>query len=231
MKRIPYRRRSTAGTFGTAAPAVIALPKTRSRAGQPRWLRLTALLTAGTLATGAANAQVTKETADVVGQGLAGSVVAEEGATVLRSDTGVSVSLRIPTPMPGSYVYPPGNAFQPLGALIGHPEAFSLWVFVFNSPEDCLASPCDLADFAAGRGAGGAFNGGGHVVGGSTLQLSGRVTLNSEPFAGTALMEPRTAAVHLAVAPHGALQPDVMPNQIKMPIGTPAHWWLAIFED
>jgi hypothetical protein len=177
-----------------------------------------------------AGAQVTHETVNVVGQGLAGPLVAMNGATLRRSDSGLTGSLRMPTPVPGSYVYPPGNAFQPLGAFPGHPEAFSLWLFAFNYPEDCLASPCDLADFMAGRGAGGAFNAGGHVVGGPTLQLSGRVTINSEPFAGSPLLEPRTAEVHLAVAPHGALQPDVMPNQIKFPIGTPDHWWLAIFD-
>lgn len=48
-------------------------------------------------------------------------------------------------------------------------------------------------------------------------------------FAGIPLQEPRTAEVHLAVAPHGQLDPAVMPNQITMPIGSPPMWWLAIF--
>ena len=192
-------------------------------------LALSALLvTASTV--GTAHAQLMTQTEDVMGQGPGGPVVAPEGATLRRSKTGLSVNLRMPTPLPDSYMYPGESAFQPLGALPGHPEAFSLWMFVFNDPEECLSSPCDIADFAAGRGSGGAFNAAGHVVGGPNLQLSGRVTVNSEPFAGSPILEPLTAEVHLAVAPHGVLQPDVLPGQIKLPIGTPAHWWFAIFE-
>jgi len=44
------------------------------------------------------------------------------------------------------------------------------------------------------------------------------------------LLEPRTAEVHLAVAPHGGLQPNLLPDQITKPVGAPAHWWLAIFD-
>jgi hypothetical protein len=193
------------------------------------------LLTA--LAVGSVTGQVTKETADVVGQGPGGPVVAMDGATLYRSDTGLTVRLRMPTPVPGTYNYPGPSAFQPEGAFPGHPEAYSLWVIVFNFPEECeepvmigdVELRCSVADFFAGRGAGGAFNAGGHVVGGPNLQLSGRVTINSTPFGGSPLLEPRTAEVHVAVAPHGALQPDVMPHQITTPIGTSAHWWLAFF--
>lgn len=178
---------------------------------------------------GTVSAQIVKEIEDVSGQGMGGPVVSPGGATLMRFDTGLNVGLRMPTPEPGTYSYPPGNAFNP-DAEMGHPEAFSLWVFVFNNPDDCDSVPCTITDFAAGRGSGGAFNAGGHVVGGSTLQLSGRVSLTSEPFMGSPLLEPQTAEVHLAVAPHGAVQPEFMPNQIKTPIGNPNdHWWLAIF--
>lgn len=183
----------------------------------------TALLTVGQ-----ASAQVMTETQDVFGQGLAGPVVAMDGAKLTRSSTGLNVSLRMRAPEPESYNYPPGNAFNP-AAEPGPPEAFSLWVFVFNHPEDCLSDPCDLADFAAGRGAGGAFNGAGHIVGGRNLQLSGRVSLTSEPFQGSPLLEPMTAEVHLAVAPHGLVNPEFMPAQIQTPIGGPDHWWFALF--
>lgn len=191
-------------------------------------LQLATLLVIGFVAS-TAGAQATKETADVVGQGEGGPVVSVDGATLWRADTHLTMSLRMPTPVSGAYEYPPGNVFQPEGAIPGHPEAYSLWAFVFNFPEDCDSSPCDLGDFMAGRGMGGAFNAAGHVVGGPNLQLSGQVTTNSTPFAGFPLLEPRTAEVHLAVAPHGELQPDVMPNQIKKPIGTPTFWWLAFF--
>lgn len=173
-------------------------------------------------------AQVTKETADVVGQGSAGPVVSVGGANLWRSDTGVSVSLRMPTPAPGTYIYPPPSAFQPVVSE-GHPEVYSFWVFAFNEPAECLSHPCDIMDFLAGRGLGGAFSAAGHPVGGPELQLSGHVTINSAPFQGSPLLEPRTAEIHLAVAPHGALQPEVMPLQISTPIGTPAHWWVAVF--
>lgn len=38
------------------------------------------------------------------------------------------------------------------------------------------------------------------------------------------------AEIHLAVAPHGALAPDLLPAQIKTPVGDPSFWWLAIFK-
>ncbi len=179
---------------------------------------------------GHAEAQVTKQTVDVVGQGPGGPVVSMNGATLRRSATGLTASLRMPTPAPGpgTYDYPPPNVFQS-EVFEGHPEVFTLWLFAFNAPEECLSIPCELADFQAGRGMGGAFGIAGHPVGGPHLRLTGHVTINSTPFGGVPLSEPRTAEVHLAVAPHGALQPDVMPNQIKTPIGTPDHWWLAFF--
>lgn len=37
------------------------------------------------------------------------------------------------------------------------------------------------------------------------------------------------AEIHLAVAPHGALAPDLLPAQITTPVGDPSFWWLAIF--
>lgn len=182
-------------------------------------------------ATWAGAVGVTAETEDVVGQGSLGPVVAEDGATLQRSDGGISAKVKMPTPVPGTYAYPGPNAFQPLGALFvpGAPEAFSLWAFVFNFPELCSA-PCDSNDIGATPAMGGVFNVAGHVVGGPTLSLAGHVSVSHTPFAGSPLLEPRTAEVHLAVAPHGALQPDVLPDQIKKPIGSPPFWWLAIFD-
>jgi hypothetical protein len=77
---------------------------------------------------------------------------------------------------------------------------------------------------------GGAFNVAGHIVGGSNLSLDGHASVNSTPFGGSTLLEPRTAEVHLAVAPHGKLVPELLPDQITKPIGNPSFWWLAIFE-
>lgn len=173
-------------------------------------------------------AGATTETRDVFGQGLGGPVVAAGGAVLTRSDTGLVARLTMPTPVPGTYLYPPGNAFQPNGAVPGHPEAYSFWAFVFNYPDLC-SDLCDANDLGNTPAQGGVFNVAGHVVGGSTLQLSGRVSLVSPPFAGMPMTQPRTAAVHLAVAPHGALDPALLPDQITKPIGGLPFWWLAIF--
>lgn len=193
---------------------------------------IVALIWLATTALGATQvaAEVSVERADVVGQGLLGPVVAQNGAKLVRSETGLNVSIRIPRPQMGTYDYPAGNMWNP-DAVPGHPEAFSFWVFVFNYPEECIDG-CGLDDFGAGRGAPAAFNPGGHLVGNTPyLQLSGRVSLTSEAFlpVGGSLIEPETAEVHFAIAPHGALNPEYMPSQIKTPIGSPDQWWLAIF--
>jgi hypothetical protein len=157
---------------------------------------------------------VVKETADVFGQGPWGPVVANGGATLRRTPNGISVSLSMPTPEPGTYTYPSsGEAFSGPG----HPEAFTLWVFVFDDPED--------PDWT------GAFLGGGHPVGGPNLTLSGHISRTTEPFAGERLQNPKQARVHLAVAPHGGLDPELLPAAIQTPTGPgPDIWWLALFD-
>jgi hypothetical protein len=73
---------------------------------------------------------------------------------------------------------------------------------------------------------GGVCSVGGHVASTGTLVLSGAISVGQPSFAGIALSHPRTAAVHLAVAPHGQLDLALMPNQITKPIGSPAYWLL-----
>jgi hypothetical protein len=175
---------------------------------------------------------VTTETRDVFGQGPGGPVVSVGGAMLQRSGNGLSAKLTMPTPEPGTYDYPPAQTapFPFPAAVSGHPEAYSLWVFVFNYPALC-SQPCDSNDLGVATPArGGAFNAAGHVVGGSTLQLDGYVSMNSTPFGGSMLLEPLTADVHFAVAPHGALNPTLLPDQITKPIGNPSFWWIALFE-
>jgi hypothetical protein len=157
---------------------------------------------------------VFRQTTDVFGQGPNGSVVAENGAVIRRTSNGISIKLTMPAPEPGTYDYPTeGEAFSGPG----HPEVFSLWGFVFKDPE---AEDWD-----------GAFAVTGHVVGESTLTLSGNITLMSEPFLGTKLENPRGAKVRLAVAPHGALNPDLLPEALGTPTGPgPDIWWMAEFE-
>lgn len=183
------------------------------------------------MASGPAMAGNTVQRADVVGQGPGGPVVAVDGAKVARSDNKLIISVRIPTPEPGSYNYPPGNLWN-LDAYPGNPEAYSLWAFVFNYPELCTgggAGICTPMDARSGTPGAGAFNAAGHLVAGPVLQLNGAVTFDSVPFGGAVLTDPLEAEVHLAIAPHGALQPETLPYQITTPIGDPSYWWVAFF--
>lgn len=170
---------------------------------------------------------VVRQSVDVVGQGPAGPVVAEDGATILRTANGIAARLAMPTPVPGDYLYPDGNVFQPT-VIMGSPEVFTGWIFIFNDPSEC-SDPCDLNDLGPTPARGGAYNFAGHAAAGSTLNLAGRVSIGDQPFAGVPLDDPYGAEVHLAVAPHGQLQPALLPTQINTPIGMPMHWWLAIF--
>jgi hypothetical protein len=122
------------------------------------------------------------EAADVVGQGLAGPVVAPGGAAVLRTPNGVAASLRMSTPEPGSYTYPTG----PTGSgIAGHPEAFSLWVFIFYNPEACAGAICGPGDLMNNPDViAGAYNAGGHLEGGPNLTLQGFVNQDSFTFGG-----------------------------------------------
>jgi hypothetical protein len=177
---------------------------------------------------GSAAAGVDVQTADVVGQGPTGPLVSPDGARLTRTNNGLSGKVDMPTPQPGTYTYPSG-------AEEGHPEAFTLWAFVFNFPGLCtpLGAPvCDADDLGATTAAkGGAFFLAGHPVGGPRVILSGHVSVGEDPFIdGHATLEnPSGALVRLAVAPHGALDPELLPGQIKSPIGDASHWWHAVF--
>jgi hypothetical protein len=180
----------------------------------------------------------TRETANVIGQGLAGPVVASGGAAIMRTPNGVVANLTMGTPEPGSYTYPVG----PTGSgVAGHPEVFSLWVFIFYNPEACASAICGPGDLMNNPNViAGAHNAGGHVVGGPVLNLQGFVNRDSFTFGGAnaeTLGQAQAlgydlahAEIHLAVAPHGALAPELLPASISTPVGTPATWWLALFD-
>ena len=199
---------------------------------------LASLAAAATLAVSAGVASAGSwETADVVGQGLGGPTVAVDGAAILRTPSGVTAHLSMATPEAGSYVYPMG----PTGSgVAGHPEAFSLWVFIFFNPEACASNPCGPGDLINNPDVvAGAFNAGGHVEGGANLTMAGSVNPSRATFGGpnaetlgTALAmgyDLADADIHLAVAPHGALDPALLPSSISTPVGGPGQWWLAIF--
>ena len=176
------------------------------------------------------------ERVDIVGQGPGGDIVAENGAEIRRGIGGITAKVSLPTPEPGSYAYPQGATAS---GVEGHPETFSLWVFIFFNPEACDGA-CDGADLQTNPDViAGAFNGGGHVVGGPNLTISGRVNQQSTLFGGPnaetisqALDLGYTiddAEVHLAVAPHGALDPELLPEAITTPVGDPSYWWIALY--
>ena len=144
----------------------------------------------------------------------------------------------MPTPTPGSYAYPTGPTAS---GVAGHPEVYSLWVFVFFNPGACAASVCGPGDLMNNDAVvAGAFNGGGHVVGGPNLHLSGFVNPSSPTFGGPKAetigkalsmgYDLAGAEIHLAVAPHGALDPDLLPASIQTPAGTPSFWWISLFD-
>lgn len=192
-----------------------------------RLLLAIAISTAVLLAVLPAAAAGQPETADVMTQDGMG-VHASDGARLVRQANGIAMSVTMPTPEPGSYVYADGTES-------GHPEVFTLWAFVFSHPENCsdACGPDDVADPAVGFGV---YNVAGHVNAGATLNLSGRVGVG-EPAMGppgaaiTPLSNPAGAEVHLAVAPHGALDPATLPSELRVPVGSPVCgcWWVALF--
>lgn len=181
---------------------------------------------------------VVKQTVDVRGQGPAGPVVSPNGGSLIRTKNGVTASINMPTPVPGSYMYPPANAFQTVAPVPGTPEVFTGWFFFFNNPGDC-AVPNECVPPPAGapapndftRARGGVYNFAGHAIsGGGSLNLVGHISVGETQFGGPfALENPFGAEIHLAVAPHGVLVPELLPQQINTPVGNPTFWWISVF--
>lgn len=183
------------------------------------------VLLAGSIPAGAAQ----PEKADVLNQGGA-SVYATDGAQMVRQTNGIAVSVKMPTPEPGSYLYPTGT--EP-----GHPEVFTLWMFVFNHPENC-ATPgeCGPGDMTNPAVEFGVYNPAGHVASDGTLTLTGRVGVGDTAAAPPGitphdLSNPAGAEVHLAVTSHGALDPATLPGEFRRPTGSGGCgcWWIALF--
>jgi hypothetical protein len=201
-----------------------------------------ALIAAVGLLTSVAGANASPwEREDIFGQGLLGPTVAVDGAAILRSPNGVTAQVSMPTPAPGSYQY---SSAPTANNEAGHPEAFSLWVFIFFNPEACVGD-CDEPDLANNADVvAGAFNAGGHLAAGPSLTITGHVNHRSTVFApptaterveslGEALdmgFDLADAEIHLAVAPHGGLDPELLPAQISTPAGPPSLWWIALFK-
>ncbi|MGH8945444.1 MAG: hypothetical protein ACRDVL_04785 [Acidimicrobiia bacterium] len=173
-----------------------------------------------------------RETADLFGQGMGGPVVGV--ASIRRGASSVTASVSMPTPV--NYAVPPGATSS---GELGSPAAFSLWVFIFFNPEECAAAICGPADLANPDVVGAGYNAGGHLVSGPHLTISGIANPQSQPF-GPGTLETigqaldlgyniADAEIHVAVAPHGKLDPSLLPAQIGTPAGTPAFWWIALY--
>ena len=181
---------------------------------------------------------VVSETADVVGQGPDGDVVAADGAKIWRTENEILVQVSMPAPEPGEYTYPsepPERDGEWWTDEPGEVEAFSLWAFVFDYPEEC-ENDCDSGDLGDPAG-GGAFDVSGMVAEGGDLTLNGVISTDTDLYEddgepmGEPLERPMEAEVHLAVAPHGAFDPDMMPDILQTPTGPgPDVWWTAIFD-
>lgn len=106
---------------------------------------------------------------------------------------------------------------------------------MYDDPSGCETS-CS-GDDLGGPPDGGAFYVDGHVFDGQDLALNGIVSTDAAPFEmdgdplGVPLERPMNAEVHLAVAPHGAFDPAMLPDQFRTPTNSgPDVWWLATFE-
>lgn len=183
------------------------------------------------------DSEVVTQTTDVIGQGPDGDVVAEDGATIWRTSNEILIELSMPTPTPGEYTYPSEPAEREgewWTDEVGELEAFTLWAFIFNNPEDC-ENGCDSGDLGEPAG-GGVFGVSGAVSDGGDLTLNGFISTDTELYEadgepmGVPLERPCEAEVHLAVAPHGAFDPDMMPEVLQTPAASVDEWWVALFD-
>jgi hypothetical protein len=130
---------------------------------------------------------------------------------------------------PGEYLYPDGTGS-------GHPEVFTLWMFVFDYPEHC-DGPCGPDDMTNPAVEFGVYNPAGHGTAGSSLTLAGRAGVGDTAGAPPGIVphdlsNPAGAEVHLAVSSHGQLDPATLPGEFRRPTGSGACgcWWVAIFD-
>lgn len=174
---------------------------------------------------------------DVSGQGGEEPLLATSAASLTRSEDGFAVEMNVPTPAAGTYEYPDSD-MVPEGA--SHPvvvpgnsdeaEVFTVWAFVFNTPERCTDSACDRDDIGDTPAQGGVFQIDGHIAVDRTSQFGGAVRLGQQAFNGSPLSNPAGAEIHLAIAPHGkAHSGEDLWSQLNGPIGNTTLWWGATF--
>ena len=167
------------------------------------------------------------ETADLMNQGLEG-VYASGAVGMTRGSNRLSLTATFPVPPAGGHVYPAE------GTTVGAPEIYTAWAFVFNYPDKC-SDECGLDDMGSTPAVGGAYRFDGQVATGDVLHLSGDVFVGQPagpPGIGVPLESPATAEVHVAIAPHGQLDPAAVVAQLTTPIGSPECdcWWVGFLK-
>jgi hypothetical protein len=210
-----------------------AVPRRVSRRALLAVLAALAMLLAVTVP-GAATAGDDTQHADVLTQDESG-VYAHTGARLTRTDHSFSVRWQIPTPEPGSYLYPTPDQIPP-GAPehppidAGYPEVFTLWAFVFSNPDQCTDGMCDFDDIGDTPAQGGIYQLDGTVARSQLLRLGGKVRLGMPPDAGVALSDPGGAEIHVAMTSHGMAREGAdLARQLNGAVGGPPNWWVAIF--
>jgi hypothetical protein len=183
--------------------------------------------------TGPAFAKVTKQTEHVMNQDGEG-YYAKDAAHLTRQTNGISIRVSVPVPQPNTYTYPEG-----VPTPSASPEVFTGWAFVFNYPDKCANGPgnCSGPDLFNPDVGTGVYNFAGHPTGaGGNMVLTGSIQVG-QPAGGppgstmAPLSNPGGAEVHVAIAPHGLIDPSNMPAQANTPVGSPdcACWWVAVF--
>lgn len=174
-----------------------------------------------------------------------------EQALLVRHDDRLEFDVRMDTPDPGSYVYP--ATVDP--ERMAPPEVFTAWAFVFNHPESCegadgsdLCGPNDFSDDVQGGVYGVAghvssidHEGGGFILDRGTdgqIVLRGEIAIGDQPWPDLPpgettypLSNPLGAEVHVAIAPHGQIDPATIAEELYGPAGMPGCgcWWVAFY--
>lgn len=205
---------------------------------------LTLALTAFALVAATATAVIAgsvKQTASFVENPTGDDRLEADHSHLTRTRRGLSIRLQMETPEPGTYRYPDTVPVENQVA----PEIFTGWAFVFANPGECKVAdnsgpgPCNGDDFGDPDVGAGAYNFAGHATGaGGYLTISGHVAVGqtkelrapggNTPFP---LSNPEGAEVHVAIAPHGNLDPSTLPAELNDPVGSPFCdcWWVAVF--
>lgn len=179
------------------------------------------------------------ERTDLLNQGADNSVLEPGGATLVRTDAGMRLTASMPTPVPGSYEYPTSDMTPPwsdshpvvVPGSDTEPEAFTMWVIVFNYPGLCTDNACDADDLDPDSAVKtGIFQGDARIGDTAVMEFAGSLRVGQAPQRGSVLENPHGAEVHIAIAPHGkALTGPDLWRQLNGPVGSPALWWNAEF--